>query len=114
MGNNLGLSRAGIRGKIINKWNNVTKKTSTTYPKGDGRGYRSLRTTFANFAPPGYRDEVELVMGHAKGTVLQDNYLEDAALDRVAELVQAVWSRAFTKPQPQGQVSTKRFAAFAA
>ena len=108
------LSRAGIRGKIINKWNKVTQKTSTTYPKGDGRGFRSFRTTFPNFAPQGYLGEIELVMGHAKGTVLKDNYLEDVALDRVAELIQAVWTRAFTKQKPQGEVSLKRFAAFAA
>ncbi len=60
----------------------------------DRKGFRALRTTFGNLAPVGYRDEVELIMGHA-GSVLLENYLEDYGVMRLRELVAAIWERAF-------------------
>jgi hypothetical protein len=65
---------------------------------GDGRNFRALRTTFANLAPAGYREEVEIVMGHSQGGVLLENYLETQGFDRLDELVAAVWSAARSKP----------------
>jgi integrase len=67
---------------------------------GDGRGFRGLRTTFANFAPATYRDEVELLMGHANGPVLLENYIGrhglERLLEREREVVAAVWHEAFS------------------
>lgn len=64
-----------------------------TLEKGtsDGRGFSSLRTTFTNLAPPGYRDEVELLTGHAMGTILLDHYLETLELVRLRHVVDHVW-----------------------
>lgn len=63
-----------------------------------GQGFRALRTTFANLAPPGYRDEVEIVMGHNRGGVLLDSYLERFGVARLRELVDHVWQTVFPWP----------------
>lgn len=59
--------------------------------KPDGAGFRALRTTFPNFAPAGYRDEVEIVMGHSHGEVLLENYLEKVGYVRLRELINSVY-----------------------
>jgi integrase len=67
---------------------------------GDGRGFRSIRTTFPNRAGRGWRDEVELVMGHAGG-VLLENYVEEYGVEPLRELVEHVFHGAFTsRPRP--------------
>ena len=58
-----------------------------------GRNFAGLRTTTANLAPPGYRDELELIMGHAKGSILLDHYLEDVGMDRLVHVVRYVWGQ---------------------
>jgi integrase len=58
-----------------------------------GRNFAGLRTSFANLAPPGYRDAVENVMGHAHGTVLLDHYMETLELTRSRFVVDHVWGR---------------------
>ncbi|MDB5296647.1 MAG: Phage integrase family protein, partial [Phycisphaerales bacterium] len=60
---------------------------------GDGRSFAGLRTTFANLAPGGYREEVEIITGHARGTVLLDHYLEDVGLARLVHVVDHVWGQ---------------------
>jgi len=67
-----------------------------------GQGFRSLRTTWGNLVPPGYGDEREIVMGHAKGTFCE-SYLERLGSARLAELVGHIWSAAF----PVKDVDTK-------
>lgn len=69
----------------------------------DGRGFRSLRTTFPNLAPPGFREEVEIIMGHAQGGVLLDHYLEKVGTARLKRLVTHVWHRAFACPALPGE-----------
>ncbi len=66
----------------------------------DGAGFRGLRTTFPNMAPPGYRDEVEIVMGHSHGKVLLDNYLEKVGVGRLRELVDAVYREGLAAELP--------------
>ncbi|MCL2647202.1 MAG: hypothetical protein FWD61_09380 [Phycisphaerales bacterium] len=88
------LSFAGIRPPTTNV-KTATGNYRVVYPKGDGRGFRSLRTTFANLVPPGYSDERAIIMGHAKGSVLLDNYLESVGMERLRKVVDAVWGAAF-------------------
>ncbi|HSZ58649.1 MAG TPA: hypothetical protein VK797_23475 [Tepidisphaeraceae bacterium] len=94
--------RAGLRQKPIVIENTMRQGSRRRRIKfsgdADGRGFRSLRTTFPNLAPPGYREEVEIVMGHQNDSVLVENYLEHLGLDRLRELVDAVWTAAFTSP----------------
>jgi integrase len=59
-----------------------------------GQGFRSIRTTFANLAPVAYRNELEVIMGHTGGRVLDEHYLEDG-LGRLRELVDHVWHSVF-------------------
>lgn len=70
------------------------KRTVVWGGGADGRGFRSLRTTFPNLAPAGYRDEIELVMGHSNGGILVDHYLEEHGLERLEELVRRIWEKA--------------------
>lgn len=69
----------------------------------DRRGFRSLRTTFANYCPPGYGEERAIIMGHLHGGVLVENYLEKLGETRLRELVNHVWVSVFTSPQPPGE-----------
>jgi hypothetical protein len=98
------MERAGLRPKPTVIRDPETGKRKMVRPEGapkaDGRGFRSLRTTFPNLAPPGYREEVEIVMGHAQGDVLLDNYLEKHGFARLEYLTRHVWHRAFACPQP--------------
>jgi integrase len=94
-------SRAGLRPPIVVAQRGGVR--TEKYPKGDGRGFRSLRTTFSNLAPFGFREEVEIIMGHAHGSVLLDNYLESVGLDRLKQLMRAVWRAAFTTKKPRGE-----------
>lgn len=71
----------------------------------DQRGFRSLRTSFSNLAPPGFRDEVEMIMGHATGTVLLENYLEEVGTERLFELVNRIWQPVLTSPVGRGPVA---------
>jgi integrase len=60
----------------------------------DGRGFGGLRASFATLAPAGgYREEIEIVMGHAHGSMLLDHYLEDVGLDRLRYVVGHVWGQ---------------------
>jgi integrase len=79
------------------------KRTVGKRKRGEagGQGFRALRTTFTNLAPHGYRDEVELITGHASGGVLIENYLEEFGVGPLKELVEAVWAKAFTSPEPR-------------
>lgn len=61
--------------------------------KADGRGFAGLRTTFSNLAPPGYRDEVEVLMGHAHGTILNDHYLETLQTTRLQFVTSHIWQQ---------------------
>jgi len=70
----------------------------------DGRGFRSLRTTFANLVPVGYGDERAIIMGHLAGGVLVENYLEKFGMDRLRQVVDAVWEAALTLPLPPDEV----------
>lgn len=99
------LIRAGLRQAMPNRRRKALRGTPRRRKGeggGDGRGFRGLRYVLPNAAPPGYRDEVEIVMGHATGTVLLDHYLETIGLARLRELVEHVWRHAFTLPPPQG------------
>jgi len=95
--------RAGLREKpkVVND-EQTGRKRVLSAGSGDGRGYRSLRTTFANLAPAGYRDEVEILMGHAHGHVILDSYVESFGFTRLSDLVCAVWDRAFSEPPDEG------------
>jgi integrase len=68
----------------------------------DRRGFRSFRTTVANSYPPGFKEEIEIVMGHVQDSVLIEHYLETLGLTRLRELVEHVWATAFTSPPPPG------------
>jgi integrase len=75
------LVRAGIRAK-----------------GGDRRGFRSMRTTHANLAPPRSRDETEIVMGHAKG-ILVTHYLERDGMEGLRRHVDSVWEATGLRPK---------------
>lgn len=96
--------KAGLRNQIKIKVKG-DGRTSAKFPEGDWRGFRSFRTSFANLAPYGYRDEVEIVLGHAHGSVLLENYLEKVHTTRLKELVTAVWKAAFTKTAQRDAVA---------
>jgi len=68
----------------------------------NGKGFRSLRTTFPNLAKPGFRDEIEIVMGHSQGTILLENYLEQVSMSRLRELVDHIYVTVFAWPLRQG------------
>jgi site-specific recombinase XerD len=102
------LIRAGLRERMPRRRDKAHRdlpKRKKGEGTGDGRGFRGLRTTFANLAPPGYRDEIEIIMGHAQGTVLLDNYIEtlgvDRLLSRLCEVVNHVWHQAFIATLPR-------------
>jgi integrase len=91
--------KAGLRPKPIITWDKTTKKKHVkSAGSGDGRGFRALRHTFANLAPANYREEVEIIMGHAHGGILLDRYLERVGLTRLFDLVNAVWNAAASEP----------------
>jgi integrase len=61
---------------------------------GDGRNFSGLRTSFYNLAPrSGYDVERSIIMGHARGTIELDSYLEDVGCDRLAHVVNHVWGQ---------------------
>jgi integrase len=89
--------RAGLRSKpVVTKLKDGRRQVKSA-GSGDRRGFRSLRTSFANLAPSGYRDEVEIIMGHGHGGVLLDRYLETHGFSRLYELVSGVWVAAFSE-----------------
>jgi integrase len=98
--------RAGLRTKLRTAYVDG-KRVQVREGKGDGRGFRSLRTTFVNLAPAGYRDEVEIVTGHAQGTILLDHYLERVGVERLRELVNHVWHAAFKRERQAGQAGSR-------
>ena len=67
----------------------------------DGKGFRSLRTTFANLTPRGFSEERKLIMGHS-GDITLDHYVEKHGVKHLRRLVDEVWLRAFTAPWPRG------------
>lgn len=96
------LQRAGIRPRPKRITLESGKRKLEWTGTGERRGFRGLRTTFANNVPPGYGDERQIVMGHSHGTTFLDNYLERVGMDRLREMVESVWSSIFKGPQPPG------------
>jgi integrase len=80
------------------------------HPVAERRGFRGLRTTFANLVPPGYSDERNICMGHAHGTTFLDDYLERLGIERIREAVTAVWTAAFSSEKPRGPVRKRQSA----
>jgi len=76
-----------------------TKKSMAAVGGPDFKGFRSLRTTFANLVPRGYSDERKLIMGHA-GDITLDHYIERFGIEPLKKLVEDVWQAAFTAPLP--------------
>lgn len=72
----------------------------------DGRGFKGLRTTWTNLAPPGYREEVEIITGHARGTMLLDHYLESVGLDRLRHVSAYVWNQISTSLLDESRSAT--------
>jgi len=81
------------------KW----KKQLTMAGKGGPtfKGFRSLRTTFANLTPRGFEGERKLIMGHS-GDITLDHYVEKYGTKHLRKLVDEVWLAAFTTPWPRG------------
>lgn len=67
--------------------------------EADGRSFAGLRTTLVNLAPPGYRDEVECIIGHSMGSILLDHYVEEEDLSRLKHVVDHVWSAVSSEPK---------------
>jgi integrase len=65
------------------------------------KGFRSLRTTFANLTPRGFSEERKLIMGHT-GDITLDHYVEKYGTKHLRRLVDEVWVRAFAAPWPKG------------
>ena len=65
------------------------------------KGFRSLRTTFANLVPRGFSEERKLIMGHSGDITLQ-HYVEKHGTKHLRRLVDEVWLRAFSAPWPRG------------
>lgn len=72
------------------------------------KGFRSLRTTFANLVPRGFSDERKLIMGHT-GDITLDHYVEKFGTEHLSKLVEEVWRSIFTVgldlPHKSGQHS---------
>jgi integrase len=109
------LIRAGLREKMPSR----RRKADRELPRrkkgeggGDNRGFRGLRTTFSNYAPPGFRDEVEIIMGHANGTVLVEDYIEDYGVDRLLErsreVLAEVWKVALSASGRGGEAPGRK------
>jgi integrase len=81
------------------KWKK--KVTMATEGGPDFKGFRSLRTTFANLTPRGFSEERKLIMGHT-GDITLDHYVEKYGINPLRRLVDEVWLRAFTAPWPRG------------
>lgn len=81
------------------KW----KKHLTMATKGGPtfKGFRSLRTTFANLTPRGFSEERKLIMGHT-GDITLEHYVEKYGTKHLRRLVDEVWLGAFTAPWPRG------------
>lgn len=74
------------------------KKLSMSNPgKTAFKGFRSLRTTFANLIPHGFSDERKLIMGHS-GDITLDHYVEKYGTSHLEMLIEEVWRVAFTAP----------------
>jgi len=78
------------------------KKKLSMAAKGgaDFKGFRSLRTTFANLTPRGFSDERKLIMGHS-GDITIEHYVEKFGTEHLQKLVELVWLAAFTCPWPK-------------
>jgi len=77
-------------------------KKKVTMAADDGptfKGFRSLRTTFANLTPHGFSEERKLIMGHS-GDITLDHYVEKFGTQHLRRLVDEVWLAAFTAPLP--------------
>ena len=101
------MRRAGIKAKFKYVTDPKTKKPKIVREKYNGppRGFRNLRTTFANLVPPGFTDELEIIMGHGDGGgVLIGSYLENRGLERLEELTRLVWHRFRVCDAPMGGV----------
>ncbi len=63
----------------------------------DGKNFSGLRTTHYNLAPNDkWEFERKVVMGHAKGTVALDSYLERLGVEELRKYVEHVWSHVRT------------------
>jgi integrase len=80
-------------------WKRVQKRTVEENPSY--KGFRSLRTTFANLTPRGFSEERKLIMGHT-GDITLDHYVEKYGTKHLRRLVDEVWLAAFTSPWPKG------------
>ncbi len=95
------MRRAGLRSPLPRRRRAVDPDRQRQYKavgSTSGRGFRSLRTTMANAAPRGWRDELELLMGHRGQGVLVRNYLEKVGIEQLRELVELIWHDCFTVP----------------
>lgn len=82
------------------KWK---KKLSMAAENGPSfKGFRSLRTTFANLTPRGFSDERKLIMGHT-GDITLDHYIERFGINILQNLVNEVWLAVFTAALPDRQ-----------
>jgi integrase len=87
------------------------KKTTAAVGGPDYKGFRSLRTTFANLVPRGYSDERKLIMGHA-GDITLNHYIERFGVEHLRKLVEEVWLAAFTAPWPSSPLKNAYRAIF--
>lgn len=104
------MQRAGLRPKNqrAKKPDGNGRRPLKWNAKGDGRGFRSLRTTFANLVPPGFSDERKIIMGHSHGDTFLENYLETVGLGRLREAMNEVWLQIFTSSLPLDQSDEKK------
>lgn len=77
------------------RWKRQSSSAAVGGP--DYKGFRSLRTTFANLVPRGFSDERKLIMGHA-GDITLNHYIERFGSEHLRKLVEEVWRVAFTAP----------------
>ncbi|HVS71376.1 MAG TPA: hypothetical protein VHQ47_08995 [Phycisphaerae bacterium] len=107
------LQEAGIREKphriTIEEEDGTVRRPLSWKPSEERRGFRGLRTTFSNLVPPGYREERDILMGHATGTTFLDNYLEKIGTDRLREAVRHVWGEIFIGPAPLDEALPANF-----
>lgn len=82
------------------KWKRKARMASGGGPSF--KGFRSLRTTFANLVPHGFSEERKLIMGHT-GDITLEHYIERYGTEHLQKLVEEVWVQAFTAPTRTNQ-----------
>lgn len=71
-------------------------------PTGKGRNFKGLRTSVEGLAPAGFVQEVEAILGHARGTVFLDSYAESVRLERLRHVTTHIWG------QVQAEIAKQR------